>query len=93
MKMAYIEGKMVNVDNILYINHYEAEQGHIHCLFVLSDDIVLKEIYKNRNEFKIKMYEYGIWKFTTTMAIKNLLYFVLNKISSKIKQRKIKRIK
>ena len=93
MKLAYISRKLVNVDNILYINPDEREDGSITCLFVLSKDFILQEIYQNREEFEMKMLEYGITKFNYAREIITLIKKFFKKIEHQNKKKNLRRVK
>ena len=48
MKLAFISGRMVNIEQILFINALEDKStGEVVCNFVLAKDYILQEKFKD----------------------------------------------
>mgnify|MGYP003293428461 CR=1 FL=1 len=95
MNLAYISGKLVNTDNILYINCKQNEEtGKIHCLFVLSKEIVIEELYTDKEAFRRAFIRYGLMRKENTIdIILDALKRILKRVKQKIRHRRLKIIK
>lgn len=94
MKIAYIGKKIVNLDNLIWIDTVQDETGKIYCLFVFSKDLTVQEDYKDAEEMRIKFEEYGICrKETKTEELLWLIKEFFRKIATKYKRRKLKIVK
>lgn len=92
MRFEEISGKLVNVDNILYVNALQnTDTGNIICHFILKNDIVLTEVYQDDIVYRMSLEKYGIIKVNWIEKImKNFYVKIISKI---LKRAFIKRIK
>ena len=83
MKLAFISGRMVNIEQILFINALEDKStGEVVCNFVLTKDYILQEKFKSRLEFEVRMEQCGIFKT-------NLLKMLVTVLKTKMKRQEI----
>lgn len=83
MKLAFISGRMVNIEQILFINAVEDKStGEVICNYVLTKDYILQEKFKSRLDFEVRMEECGIFKT-------NLFKMIVTIIKTKMKKDKI----
>lgn len=92
MRFEEIAGKLVNVDNILYVNSSENDEtGKVTCHFILCKDLILTEIYQDVVTYRLLLEKYGIIKVN---LIEKIMKFIYVKFISKITKRTfIKRVK
>lgn len=61
MRFVSIAGKLVNVEQIRYINHREdKDTGRVYCLYVFDTNTVLQEVFSDVEKFEQAMVKYGI---------------------------------
>lgn len=47
MKFKELKGKLVNIEQICWINTRTDESGKVYCLYTFSKDLVIEKIYDN----------------------------------------------
>jgi hypothetical protein len=61
MRFVAIAGKLVNIENINYINHRtDSNTGKVYCLYVFDEKTVLEEVYESCEAFENALLKYGI---------------------------------
>ncbi len=61
MRFVSIAGKLVNVEQIRYVNHREdKDTGKVYCLYVFDTNTVLQEVFNDVELFEQAMVKYGI---------------------------------
>lgn len=60
MRMVNIAGKLVNVEQVRYVNHRkDADTGRVYCLYVFDTNTVLQEVFSDVEKFEQAMIKYG----------------------------------
>lgn len=87
MKFRLIGNKLVNLENILYINSREDEEtGEIHCLYVLSPEVVIEQRYINAEAYQRALVELEIIKEQRHRGrLLNAISFILACVRDKVK--------
>lgn len=60
MRMVNIAGKLVNVEQVRYVNHRkDIDTGRVYCLYVFDEKTVLQEVFADVEKFEQAMIKYG----------------------------------
>lgn len=56
MRMVNIAGKLVNVEQVRYVNHRkDIDTGRVYCLYVFDEKTVLQEVFADVEKFEQAM--------------------------------------